>query len=265
MKEHTTTGEICLDGSCGLVYSVGTISYTVREDESYVYIFVPNWNVIDLLEAPAFQGVPGFDLDVRKESYIREDFTPTFVSERTPSENREDLWQILDVCGMEYYDRLEWLIRTDTRYIGDNLYVRSTTRTKKYSAVEVEETIASAVNSEHAVRKLIEALAEGVDLVVGGTVLSMTERKMLHRVFLPLLEKTTRYRESQKRAGIKAAASRGAYGGRKRMPVDQLVLREVIELYGRHEVTAKEAAQRLRISEATFYRRLKEFRSDQDA
>ena len=52
MKESTTRGMISLDGFGGLVYDVGVIEYTVREDESFRYTFTPNWAVIDLLEPP---------------------------------------------------------------------------------------------------------------------------------------------------------------------------------------------------------------------
>ena len=72
MKEKTTKGTISLDGPGGLVYDVGTIACTVREDETFRYVFVPNWAVIDLLQPPDFQGVPGFDLSLRKEEYVRE-------------------------------------------------------------------------------------------------------------------------------------------------------------------------------------------------
>ena len=82
MRESTTTGMISLDGPGGLVYEVGAITYLVREDESFRYTFVPNWPVIDLLEPPLFQGVPGYDLSLRKTEYVRENVTPTFVSER---------------------------------------------------------------------------------------------------------------------------------------------------------------------------------------
>lgn len=91
MRESTTTGMISLDGPGGLVYEVGAITYLVREDESFRYTFVPNWPVIDLLEPPLFQGVPGYDLSLRKTEYVRENVTPTFVSERAPSESREGL------------------------------------------------------------------------------------------------------------------------------------------------------------------------------
>ena len=48
---------------------------------------------------------------------------PALVADRAPASNREGLWELLDDCSMDYLDQLEWLIRTDTRYIGDSLYV----------------------------------------------------------------------------------------------------------------------------------------------
>ena len=64
------------------------------------------------------------DLDLKKELYIRENITPVFISERAPGKNREDLWELLKQCDMQYLNQLEWLIRTDTRYSGDKLFVQ---------------------------------------------------------------------------------------------------------------------------------------------
>ena len=104
MKSKTTKGMICLDGPYGLVYQIGIIAYTVFEDESFRYEFIPKWEVIDLLELPDFQGVPGFDLDVRKDVYVRENITPTFISERAPAE-------IVKVSG-SFSMTWEWIILT---------------------------------------------------------------------------------------------------------------------------------------------------------
>ena len=96
------------------------IEYTEREDESFFYKITPNYSVISLLSEKDFQGIPGLNLDLKKESYIRENIVPVFISERTPGENREDLWVLLESCNMRYLNRLEWLIRTKTRYSGDS-------------------------------------------------------------------------------------------------------------------------------------------------
>jgi hypothetical protein len=50
-------------------------------------------------------------------------YVPVFITERTPGPSREDLWELLESVGLDYYDRLEWLIRTDLRAAIDNLIV----------------------------------------------------------------------------------------------------------------------------------------------
>ena len=42
MRELTTTGLICVRDDYEIEYVVSKISYTVREDESYKYVFTPN-------------------------------------------------------------------------------------------------------------------------------------------------------------------------------------------------------------------------------
>ena len=127
MNQHTTKALICLTDDLGIEYVVSEIEYTIRESEEFEYIFRPNYAVIDLLDASLFQGIPGLDLDKGKDEYVRKNVVPTFISERAPGSNREELWRLLADCDMEYLNQLEWLTRTDTQYGGDRLYVRKTT------------------------------------------------------------------------------------------------------------------------------------------
>ena len=62
-------------------------------------------------------------MSLRLERYYRVNMTPYFISERTPSEGREDLWELLDEVGLDYYDRFEWLLRSNMRCGTDNLIV----------------------------------------------------------------------------------------------------------------------------------------------
>ena len=91
--------------------------------QNFQYIFSPEWSVIDTLPASIFQGIPGLDMSMRLERYYRVNMTPYFISERTPSEGREDLWELLEAVGLDYYDRFEWLLRTNMRCGTDNLIV----------------------------------------------------------------------------------------------------------------------------------------------
>lgn len=123
MKVESTRGIIVLEDTYGFRYRISGIEYSIDESGHFEYCFTPCYSVIDLLDDSMFQGIPGLDLDLRLEKYVRSDMVPTFISERTPSENREDLWALLQSVNMEYLNRLEWLIRTDLRYHGDNLFV----------------------------------------------------------------------------------------------------------------------------------------------
>ena len=70
--------------------------YEEFEDETYEYRFYPNYEIIGLLNDDIFQGIPGLNLDLRKEVYIRNNMTPVFISERTPGPNRENLYEMLE-------------------------------------------------------------------------------------------------------------------------------------------------------------------------
>ena len=118
--------------SCGMIYAIDlddnryAVCKVILErynEQNFQYIFVPDWSVIDSLPASIFQGIPGLDMSLRWKEYYRVNMTPYFISERSPSEGREDLWELLESVGLDYYDRFEWLLRTDMRCGTDNLVV----------------------------------------------------------------------------------------------------------------------------------------------
>ena len=76
---------ICLKDDLGIEYVVSEIEYKIWKNEEFEYRFRPNYSVIDLLDTSLFQGIPGIDLDLRKEEYIRKNAVPTFISERAPA------------------------------------------------------------------------------------------------------------------------------------------------------------------------------------
>ena len=66
--------------------------------------------------------ISGFDLDVRKEEYVR-DFVPAFVTERQPDPRRKDLADVLAEYGMTNFDRFELLCHSYGLATCDELYV----------------------------------------------------------------------------------------------------------------------------------------------
>ncbi len=125
MKKHITKAIILAVDKLNIQYPVCYLEQVYFEDDTYEYIFKPYYKVIELLNSDFFQGIPGLNLDLKKETYIRKNKIPTFIYERVPQKNREDLWKLLDEVGLDYLDHLEWLIRTDKTYTGDNFLVKA--------------------------------------------------------------------------------------------------------------------------------------------
>ena len=122
--------------------SVARIDYEEYDEENSQYIIMPYWDIIDALPAKVFQGIPGIDMDKRLSHYYRVNYTPVFITERTPSKNREDLQELLALVGLDYYDRFEWLLRTTMRAGNDNLIVerrRTKEKTIEYAGAVMEE------------------------------------------------------------------------------------------------------------------------------
>lgn len=259
MKEMETRGIICLDDEFDFTYYVAEIKYTEREDESYRYEITPNYNVISLLSDRYFQGIPGLDLDLKKESYVRENIVPVFISERTPGENREDLWSLLEDCHMQYLNRLEWLIRTETRYSGDSLYVcRPDKKSLTVSSIG-ELGNRSAIIS----RKILEVICAGGEIVSKDIVIDDSNRKSYYELLMALYRTERKFMDEKRRAGIKKSAKQGNYKGRTRIKIDKMELYDAFHGYEFGKISSRTAADRLNISTSTFFRRYREYKKGQ--
>lgn len=255
MREITTKGNICLDDRYGLTYNLATIEYTEYEDESYRYVITPNYSVIALPDASLFQGIPGIDLELGLETYVRDNITPVFISERSPQRNRENLVECLDECGMDYLNPLEWLIRTDSRYSGDPLYV------KKYEEPQIVHagSIGDFGNrSSRICRKVLENICIGNDIETTEITVSDQNRLNIYRMLMVLYTADKAYLDNARREGIKNGAAQGNYRGRARADIDPFKLAELTEEYRAKRITGDEVAMRLGISRSTFMRRIKE-------
>ncbi len=198
MNQATTTAIICLDDDLGFTYRVSKIEYVLCEDDSFSYTFTPNYSVIDLLTTALFQGIPGLNLDLRKSQYVRKNTTPVFISERTPGENREDLWKLLEDCGMNYLNRLEWLIRTDTRYGGDRFYAERWTADDDklcvdYAAIEQAESRSAGI-----IAQLLRIICAGNDVKAVDFFIDDSNRKAYYSLLMSLYQKEKSYMNKQR-------------------------------------------------------------------
>ena len=255
MREIVTRGDICLNDDYNLTYKVAEITYTEREDESFVYEIRPNYSVISLLDSKDFQGIPGLDMDLKKASYIRENIIPVFISERAPSKNREDLWKLLKDCDMQYLNQLEWLIRTDTRYSGDKLFVQ------KLEDKTIKTDSINTLGSRSAVicRKLLETICYGDEVITSELVIDDENRKQYYELLMALYGTERKFLDSRRNEGIKQSAQNGKYKGRAKIKIDKLAAQEIFLDYHNKRINSTEAARILAISKSTFLRRYREY------
>ena len=255
MKEIETRGDICLKDEYNLIYKVAEITYIEREDESFVYEIKPVYRVIELLDVKDFQGIPGLDLDLKKKSYIRENITPVFISERAPAKNREDLWALLKECDMQYLNQLEWLIRTNTQYSGDKLFVqRPEDKTIKTGVIR-ELGNRSAIICH----RLLETICYGDSVRLPELTIDDKNRKQYYQLLMALDSTERKFLDSQRKAGIAQSAKNGKYKGRARIKLDKLAAQEIFLDYQAGKISSTEAAKKLGISNSTFLRRYREY------
>ena len=257
MKEITTRGDICLNDEYNFTYKVADIRFTEREDESFTYEIRPNYSVISLLETKDFQGIPGLDLDLKKESYIRENVVPVFISERSPGKNREDLWSLLQACVMQYLNRLEWLIRTNTQYSGDKLFVQR----PEDKTIEVDSVNCLGNRSAVICRKILEIICYGNSVITPLLRIDDTNRKQYFVLLKALYRTERKFLDAQRKAGIAASAKNENYKGRERIKLDKLAAQEIFLDYQAKKLNSTNASEKLGISKSTFLRRYKEYQN----
>jgi len=250
MKTFVSKGIICVRSRFDLVYAVCKISYIYSSDDTFEYVFEPNYPIIELLDSSVFQGIPGLNLDLREKEYIRKNKTPTFISERVPSDNREDYAELLDKVKMDYMDPIEYLIRCKEQYSGDSLFV---VPFYKKSKVIFDGQHSNLTNSAF-FKSILVNICLGNDVVIGGQIINDDNRKCFHDVFLALYSRSRENMVNSQRKGIQQAKKSGVYKGRKPIPVDELLFCDMLSKVEKGEISPKVAAEKMGISIDKYYR-----------
>lgn len=225
----------------GLVFNVCEI--TERFDgQSYSFQFRPNYKIIDLIPADAsFEGIQGLDLDLRKETYERNGI-PTFVSERIPPSNREELYKLLEKYGLKYWDPFDLLVIEDQKYCGDNLFVR-----KYQNPTSKNISFLGTTNLYASVKDILQNIASGNQITIDNQRINDKEVFVaLYPIYLNLY--TKKVNEQLK------SASKRTYSGRKPISINQKDFCKIREAYLSKRLTADESAKMLGVSRRTFYR-----------
>lgn len=249
MKTYISKGKICIKGHYNLTYAVCDITYQLNEDDSFKYVFEPNYSVIELTDTSFFQGIPGLNLDLKKKEYIRTKI-PTFISERVPSRNREDYVELLEKVGMDYMDPVEYLIRTKEQYSGDLLFVRPFEKNK---LVSFDDNKSNQTNAA-LIKEMLSNICLGNDISINGQIINDENRKTFHDIFIKLYSRSYNLNRDKQTKGIETAKKEGSFKGRKPIRVDELQFRDLLEKVEKKEITPKEAAKKLGISIDKYYR-----------
>jgi hypothetical protein len=270
MKKYTTKAVIYLKDSINIKYPVCYLEQTVYEDDTFEYVFKPYYNVIGLLKTDLFQGIPGLDLALNKESYIRKNRIPTFIYERTPQKNREDLWDLLDEVGLDYLDHLEWLILSDKRYTGDFLQVERYVTPRCLNEVidvtygdiiELDDIEFISKDNFKMLKYFMMVIASGATLKSNTFEINDSNRQMLHKLIYTLYYNSVMSRRRSQEKGILKAKEDQTYLGRKKILVSLPLLEEMIRKTEAKEISVNQAMKELGLkSRSTFYRRVKEFK-----
>lgn len=259
-------------------YAVSKIDFERYDEQNFQYVFTPEWGVIDSVPAAVFQGIPGLDMSMRLERYYRVNMTPYFISERTPGEGREDLWELLEEVGLDYYDRFEWLLRTDMRCGIDNLIVERAEAPRRIvyeenqqlpknlqpsDCVAIKSLGSIAATSQRLRQRLLEMLRSGVQIWDESEQRLFSEEECSVLLNLLMSQETLDAAQNKIRhkSGVDQAKKNGKYMGRKKIEIDQNLFRQVAKEFEERKITEAEAIRRTGASSrSTFYRRLKELK-----
>lgn len=258
-------------------YNIGEVSYERFDDQNFQYVFQPYWKLIEYLSEDVFDGIPGIDTSIKRERYYRVNMTPSFISKRTPSESREDVRELLEEVGLDYYDRFEWLLRTDKRCGDDNLFVvRKRIEPVEFDCVNDEmmnqiqpgDRIVLANLSDIAAKRS-QFASTLFRLMQSGATIHIKEDNIILSIDncdpLYILERLMRYEKEymvrMQKIGIEKAKSEGKYRGRQRIVVDEFVFKDIVVQFERGLLTEKQAIEYCGISRSTFYRRMREYKN----
>ena len=250
MRTYSSFGTICVKGPYNLVFAICDIEYILNEDDSYRYVFKPNYNIIELLDSKYFQGIPGLNLELKEKEYIRDNMIPTFISERVPMKNREDYNELLEKVGMDYMDPIEYLIRTNEKYSGDNLFV-----VKKIEKKTVDVSYENKKrNNNMLIKDILSNICIGNEIIINNQVISDANRKMFYDIFIDIYGRSYIYNKDLQKNGINQAKEKGVYKGRKPIEVDEFEFLTLVDDVKNKKITPKEASLKLGISIDKYYR-----------
>lgn len=237
------------------------ITYELHYDGNYQYIFEPYYDILDALPSDLSQGIPGINLDKRKKLYYRVNRVPSFISERTMNEERENLNEELDKVCMKEYNPLEWLIRTDSEYSGDNLIVERYRLPRKLTNINYDDlmygdVLESLDNIDEDVEKrgnqLLALIGSGVNIENKKLNINSVNRGGALQLLINEYETANKKSTSAKKVEEKETKKES------KNKIDDFVMEEVIKELELKIISEAEAMNILNIrTRSTLYRKIR--------
>ena len=253
MNTYYSRGLIVVKDKFNITYLLSKIEYFYNEDETFKYVFTPSYSTISLLKPDIFQGLPGLNLDIKKEKYERINRVPVFISERVPNKNREDYYELLKEVNMEYMDPIEYLIRVKGQYFGDPYFVIAYKDKEKN---DLDNLKGKYTNTE-LIKIILDNIAIGNDIIFNDTLINDDNRKLIYDILIRLYKRSVTYKKEKQLEGISLAKINGKYKGRKRIEIDVINFLNYLNKINNKEITVKEACKNLGITIDKFYREKK--------
>lgn len=253
MKTYYSRGLIVVKDKFNITHLLSKIEYFCNEDETFKYVFTPSYSTISLLKSDIFQGLPGLNLDIKKEKYERINRVPVFISERVPNKNREDYYELLKEVNMEYMDPIEYLIRVKGQYFGDPYFVIAY---KDKEKIDLDNLTGKYTNTD-LTKIILDNIAIGNDIIFNDTLINDDNRKLIYDILIKLYKRSVTYKKEKQLEGISLAKINGKYKGRKRIEIDVINFLNYLNKINNKEITVKEACKNLGITIDKFYREKK--------
>ncbi len=240
---YSVFGYITIPIAKSVYFKIAKLTYELFEDESYQYIFKPYYDAIKAIGNKA--DIPGINLELRQNKYYRVNMIPVFISDRTFPKSRVEARKLLKERNLNYYNPMLWLLDSNYTYTGDSLLLKSQEFFNERPKIKESKNIYRHILS------ILQNLGARCEFNIGDIEVDDSNRLVLIQAYLNqyrLIEKTY-YKKMSKNIG------------RSKIEVPIVLMKEVTFLYERKIISLREAMKRTGIkSEATFYRRLKEYR-----
>ena len=151
---------------------------------------------------------------------------------------------------MEYLNRLEWLIRTNLKYSGDNFYVIRYEEENNISNINMNK---NGLNLHSIIRILLNEICKGNIVRIDDYEINNNNRKDVYNILIKLYSKSYESKINSINSSINKR-------GRKKKEISSILKYNIFEKYLNNRISVEEALTLLNISRSTFFRELKKYK-----